>query len=203
MKTDGWKAYKKQNYIRSKSKMREWRQNHPEKCRGYALLHRYHDITEAEWRKCLGVFDYKCAYCGISEEESKTTQNQVLHREHIDSGGANDLSNAIPSCGSCNYKKWIFPMEEWYREQKSFTEEKLEFINWWTTEGYKQYIDDKPPYRIVKKMGTEIKAFHYELWEIDKHRNMINIITTRDKKIEIINDIELGIIEMPVMLEVV
>ena len=200
MKTDSWKAYKKQNFIRSKNKMREWRQKHPEKCRGYVLLHRNHDITEAEWRKCLEQFDYKCAYCGLTEKEHLEMYNQVLHREHADSGGANDLSNAIPSCGSCNYRKWIFPMEEWFREQDYFTEERLWYIYWWTTEGYKDYIDDKPPYRIVRKIDKETRKFHHELWSVDIHRNMIECIAIENKKKDIVNKLENGIIPMPIIL---
>ena len=200
MKTDSWKAYKKQNFIRSKSKMKEWRQNHPEKCRGYVEKKRQHDITEAEWRRCLEQFDHKCAYCGMTEKEHLEIYKQKLHREHADSGGANDLRNAVPSCQSCNYKKWIFPMEEWFREQDYFTEEKLWYIYWWTTEGYKDYIDDKPPYRIIRKIDKETRKFHHELWSVDIHRNMIECITIENMKKDIINKLENGIIPMPTIL---
>ncbi len=200
MKTDSWKAYKKQNYIRSKSKMKEWRQAHPEKCRGYVEKKRQHDITEAEWRKELEVFDHKCAYCGMTEEEHLEIYKQKLHREHADNGGANDLSNSVPSCGSCNYRKWIFPMEEWYKEQDYFTEERYDKIVWWLTEGYKNYIEDKPPYRIIRKINKENRKFHHELWSVDIHRNMIECIAIGNKKIDIINGLKNGTIEMPALL---
>lgn len=178
-----------------------WQRNNPEKTKQYTLNHRNHDITDAEWNGCLKSFDYKCAYCSMTEEEHKAKVNQVLHKEHADHQGANDLSNAIPSCGSCNYKKWAFPMEEWYREQEFFSEERLELIKWWTTEGYKDYIEDKSPYRIIKKRNDHNNKFHYELWSVDDKRNMIKCLTTRTKKKEIINDLENSIIDMPIVVQ--
>ena len=83
----------------------QWRKDHPEKCRRYSELHRKHDITEAEWRDCLRSFNYKCAYCGISEEESLKIHKQKLHKEHSDDNGYNDLRNAVPACRSCNSSK--------------------------------------------------------------------------------------------------
>lgn len=167
---------------RKDGKQKIWQRNNPDKIKWYIQKHRIHDITETEWRSCLKVFDHKCAYCGMTENEHIELFNQVLHREHADNEGNNDLSNAIPSCGSCNYKKWAFPMEEWYREQEFFTEEKLEFIKWWLVDGHKQYIEDKPPYKIIRKQNKDKKTFHWELWSVDEKRNMLECLDIKDKK---------------------
>ena len=148
---------------RKDGKQAIWQRNNPEKIKFYSTLHRYHDITSSEERDLLKVFDYKCAYCGLTEEEHKEKFNQKLHNDHVDNKGYNDLRNDVPACGSCHYRKWAFPMEDWYREQEYFTEERLAFIIWWTSEGYKDYIEDKPPYKIKRKQNEDKKTFHYEL----------------------------------------
>lgn len=156
-----------------------------EKYKEYNKNHRDHDITTAEWQKELEIFNYKCAYCGITEEEHLKLYKQKLHKDHADHEGANDLSNALPSCRSCNDRKWIFPMEEWFRKQNFFTEEKLEFINWWVIEGYKDYIGDKPPYRILRKRNEGLTTYHFELWTVDNKRNIIERIDIKPKKKDI------------------
>ncbi|HEY8891040.1 MAG TPA: HNH endonuclease [Clostridium sp.] len=195
--TAKWKEYSKRNQIQSKGNRTKWRKDHPEKCIEYSSHHRNHDITEAEWRKELEVFNHECAYCGMAEDESKRTQNQILHREHVDTDGYNDLRNAIPSCRSCNSSKHEDDFEEWYMEQKFFTKERYNKIIWWIEEGYKDYIEDKQPYRIIKKKNEDNNKFHHELWSIDKMRNTIEYIDRRTTKKEIEKDIENGIIGIP------
>jgi len=195
--TPKWKAYSKRNQIKAKPKRTEWRQAHPEKCIEYSKKHRNHDITEVEWRKELEVFDYKCAYCGMTEEESKRTQNQVLHKEHVDTGGYNDLRNAVPACRSCNSGKHEDDLEEWYFEQEFFDEDRYDKIIWWIEEGYKEYIDNKPPYRIIRKKNEDNNKFHHELWSVDEYRNMVECLHKRTTKKEIENDMKNGIVEVP------
>jgi len=179
----------------------EWRQTHheekreyekeyylkyPEKFKQYNENHRDHDITKKEWKHCLEVFDYRCAYCGISEEDHLKLYNQVLHKDHADCMGANDLSNGIPACRSCNSKKHDNDIEIWFKEQKFYEEEKLEFIMWWLIEGYKNYIEEKPPYKVVMKQNEHNKKFHWELWSMDEMRNMVECLISKDKKKDIV-----------------
>ena len=168
----------------------EWRKSNPEKCIEYSKLHRNHDITEAEWRACLKVFNNMCAYCGLKSEDHIATRNgkQIImnfHKEHVDDHGYNDLRNAIPSCQHCNSGKRSSDMEEWFREQKFFTEEKLQFINWWIEDGYKKYIKYKPPYKIVRKKNEEDNMFHSELWSMDEQRNRVELIKIGNNKKEL------------------
>lgn len=99
-----------------------------------------HNITNEEWKYCKEYFNYSCAYCGISEEQAKEQQGQYLHREHVDCNGSNDISNCIPSCKICNSSKWESDMEEWYYQQKCFSESRLNHIHKWLNEDYKKYI---------------------------------------------------------------
>jgi hypothetical protein len=195
-KMDYYKDKQKRNYKRNiesyKKAFSDWRKldKNKDKLIRYAKNHRIHDITEAEWRSCLKVFNYKCAYCGISEKESIRTYKQKLHKEHADDDGYNDLRNAIPACKSCNSYKHQDDMEEWYKQQTYFSSEKLQFIYWWTNEGYKQYIEDKPPYRILREKNEENNKYHFNLWSVDEMRNLVDIIATKPKKKDLQIDIE-------------
>jgi hypothetical protein len=162
-----------------------WLDKNLDKQKQYAENHREHDISTKEWNNCLKVFEYKCAYCGISQKEAKKRDGQNLHREHVDNEGYNDLRNGVPACRSCNDTKWTFNMETWFREQSFFNEEKLQKILWWCEEGYKDYIEDKLPYRISKSRiykedGTY--TYEFELWSVDEKRNMIKCLSTGNTK---------------------
>lgn len=180
-----------------KLKDRKWRKANPEKCREYSRRHRNHDITEAEWRKGLKAFDYKCAYCGLSQEDhwiekSGNVINMKLHKDHVDDNGANDLRNAVPACLSCNSSKHESSLDDWYKSRDFYDIEKYNKIIWWTKEGYKKYIDNKPPYRTIRRKNEGRKDFHYELWTVDEFRNVVELIDVGDKK----KDLDLSLVDM-------
>ena len=190
--TEEWKLYNRLKGSRQRESgyQKGWRQRNPDKVKIYASLHRYHDITSTEERSLLKVFEYKCAYCGMTEKEHKIKFEQKLHNDHVDTEGYNDLRNDVPACKSCNCSKWEHPFEEWYKSQKFYNEERYNKIIWWTTEGYKDYIEDKPPYRIIKKQNDRNKKFHHELWLVDEMRNMVECIDIKDKK----KDLDLNLV---------
>lgn len=103
------------------------------------MQNKTHEISDQEWLDCLRYFNYECAYCGINETEAKSLHKKKLHKEHVNSEGSNDLSNAAPACTPCNSSKWAHPMEEWYRSRMFFEEEKLNKIYRWLNRDYKQY----------------------------------------------------------------
>ncbi|WP_053434739.1 HNH endonuclease [Sporosarcina globispora] len=95
---------------------KDWQQNNRDKIVEYNKdrRHKNHDITDQEWFECLDFFMNSCAYCGISENEALILYNQRLNMEHVDDDGANDITNCVPACKSCNSKKWTFELNEWY-----------------------------------------------------------------------------------------
>lgn len=106
-----------------------------------------HDISDFEWNSCKEYFNNQCAYCGLAHEDhfifrkGKRIKSD-FHREHVDDQGANDLSNCIPSCYSCNSQKWSFSISEWYNnENKNYTDDRLEKINNWIDGDYKNYTE--------------------------------------------------------------
>lgn len=99
-------------YHRSKSKHRKAKQ------RGSTALMLTPDQL---WRRWV-EFGHQCAYCGADGD---------LHIEHvipISQGGEHHLGNILPACQRCNYSKRSAPVEEWYRAQPFFTEERWQTI---------------------------------------------------------------------------
>jgi len=175
---------------RSGEKYVAWKDKNAYRFKIYSDKHRVHDITEEEWRGCLIAFNNTCAYCGLPIEEHIIKRNgkyiiMKFHKEHVDDKGYNDLRNGVPSCRSCNSSKHTSSLEEWYFKQKFFSMDRYIKILWWTNEEYKDYIEEKPPYRIVKKKNDDNNKFHHELWSVDEMRNFIEIITTGIKKEDI------------------
>jgi len=162
------------------------------KAKKYYLNHRNHEISSQEWISCKNYFidkdgDWSCSYCGLKIQDHWITIKGKLvssdfHKEHVDDEGYNDLRNCIPACRDCNGFKHQFNMEKWYKKQISFTEERYNKIVLWVEEGYKDYIEDKPPYRIKRKKNEDNNKFHWQLWTVDEYRNMIECIATADKK---------------------
>lgn len=180
---------------RKNGKYYDWLNSRPDKKKKYLENHRDHDITTKEWISNKNFFKDKngelvCAYCGMTETEHKKKYKEQLHKEHVDHEGYNDVRNCVPSCKICNSSKKAFIMEEWFREQEFFTEEKLAKIRLWCNEEYKKYIEDKPPYRIKHSRVYREDGTYYlqaELWTVDEKRNTIECIFTAKTKKEIIN----------------
>ena len=80
--------------------------------------------TQLQWLDTLEYFDYKCAYTGECIKHG-------CHVEHIvpvSKGGTSYIWNLVPSTERANLSKRNRDMEEWYREQEYFCEERLNKI---------------------------------------------------------------------------
>lgn len=126
----------------------EYRRNNKDKLKKYGEKRRQnkkHDITHEEWENCKNHFNYRCSYCGLPvEEHYRLHYGEMkqfdLHKEHVNDNGANDLSNCVPACQSCNSQKHVSTLEGWYNEKnKKFTQERLDKIHKWLEEDYLNY----------------------------------------------------------------
>ena len=159
------KAYDKQNNKKPhmKKKIKEysqkfrdngyyknWQQNNSDKIKEYNEyrdMNKKHTISTKEWTSCKKYFNNECAYCGLPINKHYNTYNGEVrltdfHREHVDHNGANDLSNCVPSCKTCNSSKRKLIFEEWYTKQEFYKDERLNKIYQWLTEDYKLYIKE-------------------------------------------------------------
>lgn len=152
------KPWVKEKYRRFQKEYRErggqnkWYDNNKDKLKQYRekrKLEKKHEVSYTEWALCKEYFDNECAYCGLRAEEHfvKRKGKMVLYdlsKEHVAHDGSNDLSNCVPSCISCNSKKWTFIFEEWYNENnETFLKDRFIKINKWLTEDYLKFIQNE------------------------------------------------------------
>lgn len=84
------------------------------------------DFTKNDWIEIKKFFENKCAYCG--------KENVVLEKEHVISiskAGSNTKKNIVTACRNCNASKSNKALEEWYPEQKFYTNEREQKILKW------------------------------------------------------------------------
>ena len=154
----------RQQKYRDDGYFKDWGELNPGKWKEYSKKHRNHDITESEWRNCLNIFGNTCAYCGLPIEQHIVKRNgkyiiMNFHKEHVDDDGYNDLRNAVPSCRKCNSEKHKDGLDEWYKKQKFFTQERYNKIIWWIARGYKEYIEKSFHIRSSKRKIKTIINF--------------------------------------------
>jgi hypothetical protein len=146
-KSDKYKQY--QSEYRKKpniqKKIKEWRENNKDKINegiNFKMKNHKHKITEREWSACKRYFDNACAYCGLTESDHYDIYGQQINQEHVENRGANDLSNCVPSCKSCNSSKNVKDFEEWYNlNNPIYNEERMNKIYIWLETEHKKYIE--------------------------------------------------------------
>jgi hypothetical protein len=129
--------------------------NNPDKVKIYGKRRqsKNHKISKQEWLDCKNYFNNNCAYCGIPLDIHREIVGTDFHKEHGYPNGADDLSNCLPSCESCNCRKWEYDLLEWYNPNNPrFTQERYDKIMKWLNEDYKNFIQPpKPKGKYVKK----------------------------------------------------
>jgi len=80
-------------------------------------------FTLEQWKESKKYFNFKCAYCG--EKVDRFDQDHIVP---LSNGGTHTKQNIIPSCEYCNGSKHNKDMENWYRMQSFFSEERLKLI---------------------------------------------------------------------------
>lgn len=118
-----YKEYRKNYRDRPDVKLRQ---------RGYEQIKRairfgvpYSTEIGQQYITTLDLLGGTCCYCGVI----LSTDNE--HADHIvpiSAGGRTTPDNLICSCAKCNLSKHNKNMEEWYREQPFFSEERLQQI---------------------------------------------------------------------------
>lgn len=133
---DNKREYDKNYFIANKDKKKkyysEWKNNGGQiirninnRKRSAKILLLKHDFTKEEWLEVLDYFNYSCAYCGLTEEESIIIYNKKLCQEHVIpviDGGEYTKGNIVPACCSCNTSKCQMSLEKFYVHKDVFTE---------------------------------------------------------------------------------
>ena len=93
---------------------------------------RYRESIYEAWNYC-------CGYCN----EPATSLDHIVPKFK---SGSSHRNNLIPACRSCNRDKASLKMEDWYLNQKFFSEDQLLKINKWINQdmtsslGYNSYL---------------------------------------------------------------
>lgn len=95
-------------------------------------------ITLEQWNFCLNFFDNRCAYSG-----ELATDYHMEHIVPLSKGGEHSVYNIIPCVGRYNIQKGTSDMEEWYRKQPYFSEERLHKIYEYTNMMKEIYLNNK------------------------------------------------------------
>ena len=124
------KEYQKNNKDKLNEYFKEYQKNNKDKMIFYSSQRRAlragngGNYTPEQRKEMLEYFDYKCAYTG------ECIRNN-LHIDHIipvTKGGSNYIYNLVPSTPSANMSKGNKDVEEWYREQPYFSQDRLNKI---------------------------------------------------------------------------
>ena len=86
----------------------------------------------------------RCQYCAKTFPERELTLDHIIPKF---SSGSSHRNNLITACRTCNQTKASLNMEEWYRMQDFFDEEKLHKIQEWVKEDMSDlmiYSSSKP-----------------------------------------------------------
>ena len=94
-------------------------------------------ITKEQWLEMMLFFNFECAYSGekISRKEVRTVDHIVA----LDNGGLNEIWNCVPMYANYNYSKHTKDMEQWYRQQDFFSEDRLVKIYQWIEYAYEKW----------------------------------------------------------------
>ena len=94
-------------------------------------------VTKEQWLEMMKFFNFKCAY---SEEKlSKKEVRTIDHIVALNNGGLNEIWNCVPMYANYNYSKHTKDMEQWYRQQEYFSEERLNKIYAWIEYAYEKW----------------------------------------------------------------
>jgi hypothetical protein len=113
--------------IENKEKINNWTQQRIAKRKGLIST-----FTQEEWQECLIFFNYLDAYTG--KPMSKPTKDHIIP---VTKGGGYVKSNIVPCEMEINISKHNYDMEEWFRKQPFFSEQRLKKIHEWI------HVDEK------------------------------------------------------------
>ena len=89
---------------------------------------RFREEIYKAWNHC-------CGYCGAAA----TSLDHIIPKFK---SGSSNWYNLVPACRRCNCNKASSPMEEWYRAQDFFEEQRLKAIQQWTENRDIIYLKD-------------------------------------------------------------
>ena len=166
------KKYQKENkeaiseYRKEYQKSPQGKEAHRRAChkRRALELNNGGSYTLEQWEECKQFFNNECAYSGQSVNLDNV---HIEHIKPISNGGTNYIWNICPSLDSVNMSKHDFIMEEWYRKQEYFTEERLFKIYEWQGFIFNKYGRDYDFSFSIEENLDELEDFWYSTEKVE------------------------------------
>ena len=131
------RQYRSSNAEKIRQRRNRWRKVNPEKTR-------QSDRRRAAWKRAsrrqalqpvmqhqidarFALWKNRCAFCGVDANHERNHGRRCLTVEHVlalTKGGLDEAANIIPACSACNCSKNNSPVENWYRQQPWFTDQR-------------------------------------------------------------------------------
>lgn len=90
--------------------------------------------TDAQLKECLEFFNGCCAYTG-----EQLGSYDLDHIQPISKGGTSFIYNLVPATATANRSKGAKDLEEWYKEQEYYSQERLNKILEWQEIAFKMF----------------------------------------------------------------
>ena len=138
------KQWREENKEKIKEKKKQYYKENPHikfnasNKRRNKLENQGNGITKEQWLEMMNYFNWCCAYSGEyigGESEFRT----IDHITPLSKGGEHEIWNCIPCYSNYNYQKHTKDMEQWYRQQLYFSEERLVKIYAWIEYAYNKW----------------------------------------------------------------
>lgn len=88
-------------------------------------------INAEQWLHMMNWFSWKCAYSNKYIGGTVNRNRSIDHITPLDKGGEHEIWNVVPMYLPYNSSKWNNEMEDWYRRQEFYSEERLQKILEW------------------------------------------------------------------------
>ena len=138
------KQWREENKEKIKEKKKQYYKENPHikfnasNKRRNKLENQGNGITKEQWLEMMNYFNWCCAYSGEyigGDSEFRT----IDHITPLSKGGEHEIWNCIPCYSNYNYQKHTKDMEQWYRQQLYFSEERLVKIYDWIEYAYNKW----------------------------------------------------------------
>ena len=93
-------------------------------------------ISKDQWYEMFNFFEWKCAYSDIQLNENNRSIDHIIA---LNNNGLNEPWNCVPMYRPYNTSKYISNMEEWYKKQEFYSEERLQKIYAWCEYAFKKW----------------------------------------------------------------
>jgi hypothetical protein len=144
-----WKEYNEKHKEERKEYYEVYWENNQDRLFNYNQKRRLleeeqgNGLTDEQWFEMMTFFGWKCAYSDEYIGGKNNEKRSIDHIIPITKEGRNEVFNCVPMVKSYNASKSNKDMEDWYRQQEYFSEERLQKIYEWCEFAWNKWLKKK------------------------------------------------------------